>query len=57
MREEDIRGKVKEAAGKLTDDEALRRQGKTDQVKGDLKTAGKRVKDAAEDAKEAFTRS
>jgi uncharacterized protein YjbJ (UPF0337 family) len=56
MREEDVRGKIKEAAGKLTDDEALERQGKNDQAKGELKKAGDKVKDAAEHAKEALTR-
>jgi uncharacterized protein YjbJ (UPF0337 family) len=56
MREEDVRGKVKEAAGKLTDDDALERQGKNDQAKGDIKKAGDKVKDAAEHAKDAVTR-
>jgi uncharacterized protein YjbJ (UPF0337 family) len=56
MREEKIRGKIKEAAGKATGDDALERQGQTDQAKGDLKKAGDKVKDAARDAKEAFKR-
>ncbi len=56
MREEDIRGKAKEAVGKLTDDDALERQGKNDQAKGEIKKAGDKVKDAAEHAKEALTR-
>lgn len=43
---DDIRGKAKEAAGKVTDDESLERQGKTDQVKADLKDAAESVKDA-----------
>jgi uncharacterized protein YjbJ (UPF0337 family) len=43
---DDVRGKAKEAVGKVTDDESLERQGKTDQVKADLKDAAQSVKDA-----------
>lgn len=43
---DDAKGKAKEAVGKSTDDEALERQGKTDQAKSDLKDAGEKVKDA-----------
>jgi len=43
---EDLQGKAKEAVGSATDDEALERQGKTDQAKSDLKDAGEKVKDA-----------
>lgn len=43
---DDIRGKAKEAAGKVTGDEALERQGRTDQAKSDLKDAANKVKDA-----------
>ena len=43
---QDLQGKVKEAAGKLTGDESLERQGKTDQAKSDLKQAGEKIKDA-----------
>lgn len=32
-----IKGRVKEAAGALTDDEKLKREGETDQTKGELK--------------------
>jgi uncharacterized protein YjbJ (UPF0337 family) len=56
MREEKVRGKVKETAGRLTDDEALERQGKNDQAKGEIKNAGDKLKDAAEHAKEALRR-
>ena len=42
----DMKGKAKEAVGKATDDDGLERQGKTDQVKSDLKNAGEKVKDA-----------
>jgi uncharacterized protein YjbJ (UPF0337 family) len=43
---EDLQGKAKEAVGNATDDEALERQGKTDQAKSDLKSAAEKVKDA-----------
>ncbi len=43
---EDLRGKAKEAAGKLTDDEELEAQGKGDQAKADVKQAGEKGKDA-----------
>jgi uncharacterized protein YjbJ (UPF0337 family) len=40
------KGKVKEAAGKVTGNDSLRAKGKTDQRKSDLKGAGEKVKDA-----------
>ena len=40
------KGKVKEAAGKLTGNDKLQAKGKTDQAKGNLKQAGEKVKDA-----------
>ncbi|MBB6406030.1 CsbD family protein [Arthrobacter sp. AZCC_0090] len=43
---EKIAGKSKEAAGKLTGNERLEAEGKTDQAKSDLKAAGEKVKDA-----------
>lgn len=39
-------GKVKEGAGKAMDDPVLEGEGKADQVAGDLKQAGEKVKDA-----------
>ena len=42
----DIKGKVKETAGKATDDGSLEAEGKTDQTKSSLKQAGENVKDA-----------
>jgi uncharacterized protein YjbJ (UPF0337 family) len=44
-----LRGKAKEAAGKATGDQALKRQGKRDQSTADLKQAGEKVKDAFRD--------
>ena len=43
---ERAKGKVKEAAGKVTGDDNLRAEGETDQMKGSLKQAGENVKDA-----------
>ena len=43
---EDVKGKVKEGAGKATGDDKLEAKGKSDQVKADLKKAGENVKDS-----------
>ncbi len=43
---EDLTGKSKEALGKVTGDESKQNEGKSDQVKSDLKDAGENVKDA-----------
>lgn len=43
---EELSGKAKEAAGKLTDDEQLEAEGKIDQTKANLKQAGEEAKDA-----------
>ena len=43
---EDLGGKAKEAAGKVTGNENLEAEGKADQAKADLKQAGEKVKDA-----------
>ncbi len=39
-------GQAKEAVGKATDDKDLENEGKADQVKGNLKQAGEKIKDA-----------
>lgn len=44
---EKLGGKIKEGAGKLTDNERLESEGRGDQVKADAKKAGESVKDAA----------
>ncbi|HSK59547.1 MAG TPA: CsbD family protein [Actinomycetospora sp.] len=41
-----LKGKVKETAGSVNNDEELRAEGKKDQSKGDLKQAGEKIKDA-----------
>ncbi|MCU1573282.1 MAG: CsbD family protein [Micrococcaceae bacterium] len=43
---EKLGGKGKEAAGEATGNEDLRAEGQADQVKGDLKQAGEKLKDA-----------
>ena len=44
---EAAKGKVKKGAGKALGDPVLEGKGKAEQVKGDLKQAGEKVKDAA----------
>jgi uncharacterized protein YjbJ (UPF0337 family) len=46
---EEVKGNVKEGAGKLTDDERLEAEGRVDQTKADFKQAGEKVKDAFRD--------
>ena len=43
---EQVRGKVKAAMGRATNDPALEAQGKANQRTSDLKDAGEKVKDA-----------
>jgi uncharacterized protein YjbJ (UPF0337 family) len=40
------KGKIKEAAGNVTGNDQLKAEGEADQVKGNLKQAGEKVKDA-----------
>lgn len=47
-----IKGRVKEAAGALTDDDRLRREGKADQTAGEVK---EKVSKAVDNVKEAIT--
>lgn len=42
----EMKGKVKEVAGRATGDDKLKAEGKGDQAKGNLKQAGEKVKDA-----------
>ncbi len=46
---DDAKGRVKEAAGDLTDDESLQREGKVDQAAGSVKD---KVGDAADKVKD-----
>ena len=51
---DDLKGKAKEAIGKVTDDEKLEAEGQMDQGKADLKQRGEQLKDAGKDIKDAF---
>ena len=42
---EDVGGKAKEATGNATDNDRLKAEGQTDQVKADAKKVGESVKD------------
>jgi uncharacterized protein YjbJ (UPF0337 family) len=42
---QEAKGKVKEVAGTVSGDDALRRKGKLDQFKARLKQTGERIKD------------
>ncbi len=52
---QDIKGKVKETAGKATGNDRLESKGKTDQAKSAVKDAGEQVKDAGRKVKDAVT--
>jgi uncharacterized protein YjbJ (UPF0337 family) len=43
---EELSGKGKKSVGEATDNRDLQAEGKADQVKGNLKQAGEKVKDA-----------
>ena len=45
-----IKGRIKEAAGALTDDDRLRRKGKLDQVVGKVKETAEKAVDTMKDA-------
>jgi uncharacterized protein YjbJ (UPF0337 family) len=47
---DEMKGRVKEAAGALTDDEKLKREGKLDQAAGKTKQAVEKAIDKARDA-------
>jgi len=49
-RAEEAKGKVKETAGALADDDDLRNEGKVDSASGKAKAKLEHIKDAAEDA-------
>jgi uncharacterized protein YjbJ (UPF0337 family) len=46
---EEVGGKAKEHVGEATGDDRLESEGQADQVKGNLKQAGEKVKDAFKD--------
>ncbi len=43
---QDLGGKAKEAAGKVTGDKDTKKEGKSDQAKSNVKDAGEKIKDA-----------
>lgn len=43
---QEVKGKVKESAGDATGDDQLRAEGVADQMKGSLKQAAEKIKDA-----------
>jgi uncharacterized protein YjbJ (UPF0337 family) len=47
---DEAKGRVKEAAGSLTDDDKLKREGSADRGKSSLKDAVDKVADTAKDA-------
>jgi uncharacterized protein YjbJ (UPF0337 family) len=57
---DDIKGRVKEAAGDLTDNDRLKREGKTDQAAGKVKEfvgdVEDKVGDAVDSVKEKLNR-
>jgi uncharacterized protein YjbJ (UPF0337 family) len=52
---QDVKGTVKEAAGKTVGNEDLEAEGKADQTKAGLKDVGEKVKDAASKLKDTVT--
>lgn len=52
---EELAGKAKETAGKVTGDEELEAEGKGEQVSSDAKQAGDDVRDAVDDIKDRLT--
>lgn len=47
---DDLKGRVKEAAGDLTDNDRLKREGKADQLEGKVKELVDDARDKIEDA-------
>jgi uncharacterized protein YjbJ (UPF0337 family) len=48
-KKDDIKGRVKEAAGDLTDDQDLKREGKSDRVAGSVKDKLEQAKEKGEE--------
>jgi uncharacterized protein YjbJ (UPF0337 family) len=53
MNSDEIKGRVKEAAGDLTDDDSLKTEGKTDQTAGSIKDKLDGAKDKLSDGVDA----
>ena len=54
---DEMKGRVKEAAGALTDDDQLRREGKVDQATGQIKQTAEKAIDKAKDALQGANRN
>jgi uncharacterized protein YjbJ (UPF0337 family) len=50
---DDMKGRIKEAAGDLTNDDDLKREGKADQAGAKVKDAAEKLKDKVSDAVDA----
>jgi uncharacterized protein YjbJ (UPF0337 family) len=48
-KKDDLKGRVKEAAGDLTDDDDLKREGKTDRAAGSVKDKIEKAKEKGEE--------
>ncbi len=48
-KKDDLKGRVKEAAGDLTDDDELKREGKADRAAGSVKDKIERAKEKGEE--------
>ena len=46
VKAQELRGRIKRIAGEVTGDRRLEAEGRTDEVMGNLKQAGEKVKDA-----------
>ena len=51
---DELKGRAKEAAGAVTGDDEQRAEGRADQRKGKARQAGEKVREAAEDVKDAI---
>lgn len=51
---DDAKGRIKEAAGDLTDDKSLENEGKADQAGAKVKDFGEKVSDKVDDAVDAL---
>ena len=50
---EDLKGRAKEAAGSVTGDDDMKREGRAEQTESSVKQAGEKAKDAVGNLKDA----
>jgi uncharacterized protein YjbJ (UPF0337 family) len=53
-KQQELKGRAKEAAGALTGDDEQRAEGRADQSQGKARQAGEKVRDAVDDMKDAL---